>query len=46
LIGATSGDPDTDSDAVLARMLQIQYDEEHNKLLKAEEKHNNGTNKG
>lgn len=45
LIGATSGDPDTDSDAVLARMLQIQYDEEHNKLLKAEEKHNNGTNK-
>ena len=46
LIGDTSGEQDTDSDAVLARMLQMQYDEEHNKLLQAQEKHTNGTNKG
>lgn len=40
-----STDPDTNSDVALARMLQMQFDKEHNDILKAKEKKYNGTNK-
>ena len=48
LIQAAEGGPDSDtsSDVALARMLQMQYDKEHNEMLKAQEKKYNGTNKG
>ena len=42
----TGTDSDTSSDVALARMLQMQYDKEHNEILKAEERKYNGTNKG
>lgn len=41
----TGTDSDTSSDVALARMLQMQYDKEHNEILKAEERKYNGTNK-
>lgn len=39
-------DQDTSSDVALARMLQMQYDKEHNQIIQAQEKKYNGTNKG
>lgn len=45
LINASGTDSDTSSDVALARMLQMQYDQEHNEFLRAKEKHFNGTNK-
>lgn len=36
---------DTSSDIALARMLQMQYDKEHNQLIQAQEKKYNGTGK-
>lgn len=45
LIDAASSEGDTGSDVALARMLQMQYDQEYNELLKAQEKHLNGSNK-
>lgn len=38
-------DQDTSSDVALARMLQMQYDKEHNQIIQAQEKKYNGTNK-
>ena len=48
LIQAAEGgdNSDTSSDVALARMLQMQFDKEHNEMLKAQEKQYNGTNKG
>ena len=37
---------DTSSDIALARMLQMQYDKEHNQLIQAQEKKYNGSGKG
>ncbi|WAR17259.1 RIOK3-like protein [Mya arenaria] len=45
LINSASNEAETGSDVALARLLQIQYDQEHNALLQAQEKHWNGTNK-
>ncbi|KAL4217649.1 Serine/threonine-protein kinase RIO3 [Mactra antiquata] len=46
LINATDQvNTDTSSDVALARMLQMQYDREHNELLRAQEKQYNGANK-
>jgi len=46
LINNSCGEGEADSDTVLARLLQMQYDEEHNALLKAQEKHWNSSSKG
>ena len=48
LIQAAEGgeNSDTSSDVALARMLQMQFDKEHNEMLKAQEKQYNGSNKG
>lgn len=45
LINSASAEDDTSSDVALARMLQMQYDQEYNELLRAEEKQYNGANK-
>ncbi|KAH3896944.1 serine/threonine-protein kinase RIO3-like [Dreissena polymorpha] len=44
LIEAANSEGDTSSDVVLARMLQMQYDQEHNQLLQAQESHLNKCN--
>ena len=38
--------PHTDSDVLLAQMLQLEFDREHDQRIKAEEKHYNKHNKG
>lgn len=38
--------PDTSDDQLLARMLQLEFDREHDLLLQAEEKQYNGDSKG
>lgn len=39
-------DSDTANDLMLAQMLQLQFDEEYEKCLQAEENRMNGTSKG
>ena len=37
---------DTENDLMLAQMLQLQFDEEYEKVIKAQEYRMNGTSKG
>ena len=37
---------DTENDLMLAQMLQLQFDEEYEKVIKAQENRMNGTSKG
>ena len=46
LEAGTGDEQETSSDVALARMLQMQYDKEHNQIIKARESKYNGTNKG
>ena len=41
-----NGNIDTESDLMLAQMLQLQFDEEYEKMIKARENKMNGTSKG
>ncbi|XP_038052228.1 serine/threonine-protein kinase RIO3-like [Patiria miniata] len=43
--GSSSGTTDTDSDLLLAQMLQLQFDKEHDDLLDVEEKKKNANSK-
>lgn len=42
----TRAEPDTRDDFLLAQMLQLDFDREHDSLLTAEEKHYNKHSKG
>ena len=42
----TRAEPDTHDDFLLAQMLQLEFDREHDSLLTAEEKHYNKHSKG
>lgn len=46
LLSTTDPAPDTDSDLLLAHMLQLEFDREHDHMLNAEEKHYNKHNRG
>ena len=46
LLATTDPAPDTDSDLLLAHMLQLEFDREHDHMLTAEEKHHNKHNRG
>ncbi len=46
LLSMTPAPSDTDSDVMLAQMLQLEFDREHDHRIKAEEKHYNKHNKG
>lgn len=46
LLSTADPPPDTDSDLLLAQMLQLEFDREHDHMLNAEEKHYNKHNRG